>query len=302
MEDFVSDVLSKINIDSAVYFKYCFYAPWGMGIPKGNKAQFHMVVKGRCWLLRPNKNPLPVSQGDVIVFPHGGAHELKSDFEVESMPGGEVVNCIVNGEEPFQGSEDNCTLICGHFALDHDIRHPIIQNLPDCLIINGESYGRFDLLRNIAENLIEELNEQKPGYQLVTLRLADILLISVIRHYYLKNDRQINFLKDPIIYEALNIMHANLAVNWNIEKIIKELGISRTLFIEKFKKTMGETPIKYLSRWKLNEARSYLKSSSEPIHQIGYAVGYQSEAAFIRAFKKEFAISPHKFRLVTTDE
>lgn len=298
MKSLLSDILSTVSFKSAVYFKHGFCSPWGMDIARGDFSQFHLVTSGNCQLyMEESERPIKLEKGDIVIFPEGKPHQIKDQPGAICRGGKEVVQDIGKGIVPFEGAEISTHLICGHFEMDKDLSHPMFDKLPDCIIIKSSEYGRFDLIHSIFELIVEELRDQKAGYELVSIKLAEILYISIIRHYYLIQAKEaLNLFRDELIFKAVDIIHSDLAANYNIELLARKVGISRTLFIERFKNAVGETPMKYISNWRMTKAKYFLKNTDLVIAQIGEKIGYQSETAFNRAFKKQFAISPGKFR------
>lgn len=296
MESLLGDILATVKLKSAIYFKHGFCGSWGMETPKGPYSQFHLVTGGHC-VLSINTETFTLEKGDVAILPHGHAHQIKASKEAVCRLSKEALSEIVKGQQPFPGKEVSTQLICGHYELDRELSHQIFEELPSYIIIKSSDYGRYDLIYSMFELILEEMTLEKPGYETVSIRLAEILFISVIRHYYLHQaSKKLNLFKDELIYEAVNIIHKELATPWNIEKLARRLGVSRTLFIERFKNAVGETPMKYITQWRMTKARYLLKKTDLPLPQISEKVGYYSETAFNRAFKQICGISPGKFR------
>ncbi len=296
MESLLGDILSTIRLKSAIYFKHGFCGSWGMDAPDSPYSQFHLVTSGNCVLEIAGKiNSL--EKGDIVIFPQGTSHQIKATPDATCSPGYEAHKEILQGGQPFPGTEMNTQLICGHYEIDRELSHPIFEELPPYIIIKSIDYGRYDLIYSMFELILEEMTLQKPGFETVTIRLAEILFISIIRHYYLHQaSEKLNVFKDQMIYQAVNIIHKELASSWNIEKLAQRVGASRTLFIERFKSAVGETPMKYITHWRMTKARYLLKETDLPLPQVGEKVGYFSETAFNRAFKQSCGVSPGKFR------
>ena len=297
MKDVLSDVLSSLHLRSAVYFKEKFCSPWGMDVAEGKFAQFHIVSRGQCILYTDSiRTPTTLYQGDIILFPTGEAHQIKDLEEASCRPGGEIFQDIKDGIPPFSGENVTTSLICGHYELDLELSHPLFKELPSCVIIRGDTYKRSELIGNMIEMISMEIEEKKEGYELLTLKLAEVLLITLVRHYFQKEETEVNFVKDTLIYQSIGLMHADLSVNWKIEQLAREVGISRTLFIERFKKAVGLPPNKYIHEWKMAKAKQLLRVTDQPLSEVGASIGYHSEASFNRAFKQEFQLTPGKFR------
>ena len=296
MESLLGDILSTIRLKSAIYFKHGFCGSWGMEAPNSPYSQFHLVTSGNC-VLEIGEEINSLEKGDIAILPHGTPHQIKATPDAVCIPGQEAFMEIMKGDQPFPGKETSTQLICGHYEIDRELSHPIFEELPPYIIIKSADYGRYDLIYSMFELILEEMTLQKPGFDTVIIRLAEILFISIIRHYYLHQaSEKLNMFKDEMIYQAVNLIHQELANSWNIEKLAHRMGVSRTLFIERFKSAVGETPMKYITRWRMTKARYLLKKIDLPLPQIGEKVGYFSETAFNRAFKQMCGVSPGKFR------
>lgn len=298
MTGIINDIFSTIRFKTVIYFKYGFCKNWGMNVPKGNFAQFHIVTAGSCLLyIEGHLDPLPLQRGDIAIFPMGTPHQLKGSASSICLEGKTIVSGIKQGLAPFQGSEISTHLICGHFEIDRSYSHPILDQLPPSIIIKAEEYGRFDLIQAMLDLIMDELDQQNIGYQIVSTRLAEVLFISIIRHYYIHQPAEkLNLFKDALISKAVEIIHQDLSINWSIEQLARHVGISRTLFIERFKSALGEPPFKYITHWRMTKAKFFLQHTDKSLTTIAEELGYQSETAFNRAFKNHSTSSPGRFR------
>jgi len=296
MENLIGDILSTVRLKSAVYFKHGFCSPWGMDAPAGEFSQFHLVTHGNC-LLSVDGKSIELEKGDIAIFPKGLAHQIKDREDAVCRAGREVVAEIQEGKTPFAGQVAKTHLICGHYEMDRELSHPIFENLPGFLIIKSSEYGRFDLIHSIFELIVEELENKQPGHQTISLRFAEILFISIIRHYYLNQAKDaVNLFKDEAIYQSVDLIHKQLASTLNIENLARQAGLSRTLFINRFKSAVGETPLKYITNWRMTKAKYLLNSTDMTLTEIGEKIGYPTESSFNRAFKQNCQVSPGRFR------
>ncbi len=297
MKDLVEDVLETVNFKTALYFKHDFCGAWGMDVPSGDLGQFHFVTGGRC-VLQIDEKKHEVSRGDLIIFPHGYPHRIKANESAFCKPGKEVVREIMNDIKSVDNGAMTTQLICGHYELDRDLSHFILQELPELIIIKNEDYDRFDLMNSVLELIIDELKAKKAGYKLVSLRFSEILFVSILRHFYLHviDDSKANLLNDEAIYNSVNYIHTNIHADLSIQKLSRYSGISRTLFIERFKNSVGYTPLGYIKSWRMTKAKQLLKYSELSLGDISEQVGYASPSAFNRVFKQTFDISPKRFR------
>lgn len=296
--DVLSRVLEKVKLSSTVYFKSDFSAPWGMDIPKGPFAQFHLVTRGQCVLKLQDKT-IKLFAGDIVVFPLGTNHWLADSLKSKKVKGIEVVASIKNGRSIFAGEEVTTTLVCGHFEFDRNMNHPFINDLPDFIHIKDSELKELSWLENITNLVIQETGSSKPGNNLVVNKLGEILFIHTIRAYAEINANKKGFLfalKDIRINKALKVIHNNPEINWQLNTLAQTAGMSRTGFSNKFRDLIGYTPLSYLTQWRILQAKELLQESNKSVGEIANLVGYQSETAFNRVFKKNVAKTPLKYR------
>lgn len=296
--DVLSDILSKVKLSSVVYFKSDFSEPWGMDIPKGPFAQFHIVTKGQC-VLRTKNESIQLFRGDIIVFPFGASHWLASDENTKLYNGQEVVQSILSGKSLFEGDNLSTTLVCGHFDFDRNIDHPFIKELPSMIKISESDIKQFYWLKNITDLVIYEAEKEQSGSNIIINKLGEILFIHTLRAFIENNKLKSGFIaaiQDERISRALKVVHTSPENDWQLEKLAQIAGMSRTSFTNRFKMLVGETPFNYLTQWRILQAKELLTEHNLSVGEIAVQVGYQSEAAFNRVFKKRVEQTPLKFR------
>jgi len=296
--DVLSDVLRSVKLTSVVYFKSDFSAPWGMEVSSGEFAQFHMVIRGHC-VLKSDETNIVLNAGDIVVFPLGTAHWLADETSSQRSNGRDVVHAIQSGRPMFRGERVSATLVCGHFELDRGFDHPFIENLPTLIHIRDNEKRELSWLESISNLIIREADQEKPGSDLITSKLGEIFFIHILRAYILQHGKGQGFfaaLRDSRIAKALSAIHAQPDKNWTLADLSKVAGISRTGFSTQFKTLVGQTPLNYLTRWRMLMACEHLAISPGSVGEVGDRVGYQSEAAFNRAFKKYIGQTPLKYR------
>lgn len=296
--DVLSDIIRRIKLSSVVYFNKDFHHPWGMDIPKGNYAQFHLISKGQCLLDYQNQK-IKLFAGDIILFPFGAPHWLADVDKSTRSPGSQVVSRVMKGMDVFEGDELATTILCGHFEFDNHFDHPSIHHLPEMIIITDDEKREHQWLNQIASLVIQETSKHKNGSKEIIEKLAEILFIYVLRAYMVREKIRSGFyaaINDEKLSKVLSAIHNNVHYKWDLNSLAKEAGMSRTSFFNRFKSLMGESPIQYLTNWRLDKAKELLMESGKTIGQISEEVGYHSEAAFNRLFKKKNAITPLKYR------
>lgn len=296
--DVLSDILKKIKLSSAVYFKSDFSAPWGMDIPKGAFAQFHIVTKGQC-LLKTKGQSIQLFTGDIVMFPLGASHWLADNEDSKRHNGQEVVQSILRGESLFEGDKISTTLVCGHFEFDKNMGHPFVKALPAIIHITDAEKKEFLWLESIANLVIQEAGNEQSGSHIIVNKLGEILFIYTLRAYIQNNTSKKGFLaaiQDDRISSVLKVIHASPEKDWPLESLAQLAGMSRTSFANRFKILIGDTPFNYLTQWRLLQAKELLIESGKPVGEIAEEVGYQSEAAFNRVFKRRVNQTPLKFR------
>jgi len=296
--DVLSTVLKKVKLSSTVYFKSDFASPWGMDIPKGPYAQFHIVTRGQC-ILQTKEKSIQLFSGDIVVFPLGTSHWL-ADTESSSLTSGqEVVQSIVNGNSLFEGNQVATTLVCGHFEFDRHMNHPFVNELPEIIHITDSERKEKLWLENIATLIIQEAGNENAGSNIIVNKLGEVLFIHTLRAFFGRNIDNKGFLaavQDERIGKALHVIHEKPENDWQLQSLSKVAGMSRTSFSNQFKSLVGETPLSYITNWRILQAKELLKESTQSVGEIAEHVGYQSEAAFNRVFKKLVSITPLRYR------
>lgn len=298
MMDVLSDVLQLVRLRGTVYFQSDFAAPWGMAMETSDLAAFHMVVRGHCWLWTADSPPIPLAGGDMVLFTQGDAHWLSDKPGGACMPGVSVLADIQQGRSPFRQGDVCTTLLCGHFEFDRELHHPLLQELPPLIHLRGAARHETACLDTAAALITRETSAPRPGTAVVVDRLAEILFIQMLRAYMAETqpDGYWAALNDREISQALTLLHAQPEANWTLDSIARRIGMSRSAFATRFKQLVGETPMRYLTGWRMQKARELLRETNSPLSAIACQVGYHSQAAFIRAFHREFQQNPGAMR------
>ncbi len=298
--DVLSDILRVIRLQGSVYFRACFCSPWGMDIGQSPRASFHIVVRGQCWLrMEGLEHPLLLSGGDILVLPHGTAHQISHDLDSRCLPGEEVVSAYQRGEPLFVGDQENFDIVCGYFEFDQDWPHPLITALPRVIHLRPEEQHQFGWLDNALRQIICEAEGRQPGAEVLIDRFTEVLFIQVLRaHMQLQQgaDNYLSALSDKSVAKALSLMHNSPERDWTIEELAREVGMSRSAFANRFHELVRQPPMTYLFAWRMQLAKRQIEQTPTSLTDIGEQVGYQSVSAFKKAFKRFFAQTPASLR------
>jgi AraC family transcriptional activator of mtrCDE len=274
MTDVLAKALEAIRLRGTVYFKADFRAPWDMSIPSKEIAAFHVVAAGECWLRVDGAKPHRLRAGDIAMLPHGTAHELVHEASLT-------------------------TLVCGHFEYDHRGLHPFFRSLPTLIHIPANDAEQSSWLEAAGRLAAAESSSKNRGASAVVDRLAEALLLSTLR-LYLEHERApqgfVAAAKDPQIGLALAEIHDQPQRDWTLAELAKTAGLSRTVFASRFRDLVGDTPMRYLSRWRMLTARDLLEEAHLSTAEVAERVGYRSEFAFAKAFKRAFGKGPGQYR------
>jgi AraC-like DNA-binding protein len=301
--DVLSDILSSLRLGGGVYFRCEMSAPWGMAMPHTSVAEFHVVVRGNCWLRMPGQRELIALQGgDVVAFPHGGAHGLVDAPEREELPAAEILegqSVEHFGPVTHGGGGLPASILCGYFEFDRDSLHPLVAALPPLIHLRGTESSEFAWLQTALQFMIHETLAAKPGAEAVVSRLAGVLFVQMVRAYVAQSNSppaMLAAIADKQIGAALAFMHKEPARAWTLDTLARSAGMSRSALAARFHQLVGNTPMQYLTMWRMQRARKLLGESALSTAAIAERVGYQSEAAFAKAFKKALGTGPGAYR------
>jgi len=297
--DALSDVLDSLKLKGVVYQKIRFTAPWGVAIAQDQYSQFWRLLKGTCYVSIPGEEIIKMNEGDFILVPHGAAHRILGHPNNASVPSAQYVKALQNGQPLFQGNDEETLLIGGHFEFTSPVLHPFIQSLPKVIKINSHQNEIRLWLEQSAAFMNEELSTGRAGSSVILGRLAEVIFILIIRAYIEEAEVGRGFLraiKDPKISTSLNYMHTAPEKEWTLEQLAAAAGMSRSLYCKEFKRLLGETPLVYLTNWRILKSKEFLLENKENISEIAEKVGYQSEAAFNRLFKSKVGETPASYR------
>lgn len=303
--DALTQVLKVLRLQPSAFHHLKLESPWGMQLAAINGAAFHVVEEGQCWL-RLGDILRPLKQGDIIVVSNTASYELVADAESPVLMLDQVLSH--RGEDGYirLGTEQTglyTSLLCSYFRTEQNAPFPLFSILPPLIYIPGSAGRAIDWLAAPLELVAFEADHAYPGKETVISRIMDILLIMVIRHWIVHqqdtNGGWLNALYHPLIGEVLGYMHRQPELSWTVESLAAAVHMSRSSLANQFTLLVGEAPMKYLTRWRMQLAASHLLDDpAATVEQVALGVGYASPYAFSKTFKRWLGLSPTDYRQV----
>jgi AraC-like DNA-binding protein len=297
--DALSTILEAVGLKSVVYSKFPLATPWGLDIVKDENSQFWRLVSGSCTVGSPDGRVIEMAEGDLIFVPHGSAHWIANSATSLRMPSPEFVKARKEGIPVFSNGDNRTILVAGHFEFDYQSLHPFLKDLPPVIHIRQYVTENQLLVKEVTQLMLEELNNERPGSGVMLKCLSEIMFVNIIRAYLEQDMPDSGFLSalnDPRISKALKLMQDSPQNDWTLKSLASEVGMSRSVFFNQFKKLVHETPLGYLTNWRIRQAQKLLITDNSNISEIAANVGYQSEAAFNRIFKSKTGQTPAVYR------
>lgn len=313
--DLLSDVLKAVKLEGAIFFNGEFSAPWCLSARSSKDAahilsptaehliMYHFLTEGRAYARLHDGQREELTAGDVLIFPHGDAHFLGNGWPekpVDSIK--KFGKNITEGLKVarFGGGGEITRFVCGYLACQPRLSEVFLSGLPPLLKVNVRNEPSGEWIENSIRFSVGDMNGSNAGSKLVLAKLSEVLFVETLRRYItsLPVD-QTGWLagaRDPVVGHALALLHKEPAYDWTISDLARGVGLSRTRLAERFRHFLGESPMAYLAQWRLKLGAEILQSSDDSVAQVAEAVGYGSEAAFNRAFKREFNCPPAQFR------
>jgi len=332
--DVLSEVLRVVRLSGAIHFCGDFTQPWAvlssrpemlaarLKVPEGSVTPFHVFIEGNCWVTLSRLPPIRIGTGDVIIFPRGDQHVMASEpgiapvpiADIYSQPSKEQITVLRYG-----GGGQHARFICGFLHSDQQF-DPLLKSLPALLCVRArdetlaletldgggrreypiEHKREVEWWQASLRYLIGETAAPGPGNRAVLARLAEALFVEVLRWQF-RNAAQgcggwLAGLHDPQVGRVLSLLHALPSRPWTVDELAKEASISRAALAKRFVELVGQSPIQYLAGWRMHLARDLLRESTLGIGEIAGRVGYESEAAFNRAFRRLVGSPPATWR------
>ena len=313
--DAFSEILGGVALKGAVYFSAEFSAPWGFSTPPSrylasvlapgaaHLVVFHFLVEGSGYIQVENGCSLRLEAGDVIVLPHGDAHGMWSEEGVQDKETPAIVAKLKARDlRTMQagGGGEVARFVCGYMSCDPLLSRPILNSLPPAFKVNLRTDRSGHWLENAILHLVDEAASGHAGSEAMLAKLSEALFVDTLRRYIAGlPEQEVGWLaavRDPFVGKSLTLLHAKAQHRWTLAELAKEVGLSRSALVERFTRYLSEPPMAYLIRLRLQLAARALAATSRGVAEIASDVGYESEAAFNRAFKREFGFPPARYR------
>jgi len=313
--DPLSEILRVITLDSAVYFNAEFSEPWCLASPESRTLApifsrahehviiYHLLCEGRAWIQIEDGDRFALAPGDLVTFPHGHGHTLGSGAPVTPIDAAAALPGVLErGLEllRFGGGGATSRFICGFLACDPQLSQGFLGGLPPVIRINIRDDPSAQWLENSLRFSVTQAANPEAGAGAMLAKLSEVVFAETLRRFVREfPDGQTGWLagaRDAEVGRALTLLHGRPAHRWTLAELAREAGLSRTVLSERFRHFIGEPPMAYLTRWRLGLAARALGATSRSVVQVASGVGYESEAALNRAFKREYGLPPARYR------
>lgn len=277
----LSDILRSMRVKGSVYFCDHLTAPWSMDFTDTTSASFHLVRRGECWVMSGDQTQC-LGPGDLVFVEPGRDHVLASQPP---------------GQDPRSG-ETRTLLLCGYCEFAMETGTPLLDVFPSLIIVREDELIRHPWLKSTLDQLSAEYMSQQPGAELVVNKLTEIVLVELIRINFGRGQQNqfILALSDKRIAKALQHIHNDPHIAWTLEKMAEKVGMSRAAFAKRFKDLVGQPMFEYLTRLRMQRARELLVETTLPLYEVARRVGYESDLAFTKTFKKREGTTPIRYR------
>jgi AraC-like DNA-binding protein len=307
LEDALNDALRHVQVRGAVYCRSELRAPWAFGVERRPSAGFHAMLEGRGWLeVDGEDGRIELSPGDLVVLPHGHGHVMRDSPGTPPTSLAELIarHPLEDGIRLKMGGGRGAAtvVICGGFELEEHGTNPLLANLPDVIHIRGKNGRPVSWLRATLRQIDAETRSGLAGGQTLIARLSDVLFLQAVRACFAEQVQDgrgrgwLRALRDPHIGKAIALIHRRPEADWDVASLAAKVGMSRSSFSARFRALVGEPPLKYVARWRVHEAARLLRTSNAKLTEIAERVGYESDVALSRLFKRLAGIAPGSYR------
>lgn len=294
--DILTDILNTAGLNKRVLHQRSLYQPWSLTFPCPQSMGFHVITHGTAYLWQPKqKEPLVLHKGDIAFMSRGMEHHITTHHNEKLIDKNALLPIL---PENNTSEEKLLTLVSGAYQLWNQPIHPLFQDFPEWKIIKGDSISYADSLQNCLQLISLELEKPSLGSENIINSLLDVMFNLILRRILETQTEKpwsVTF-KDPIMLKALNLMHHDPAIDWTVEQLAQEVGLSRSGFALKFKQALGDTPLNYLTTLRVFKATKLLQSTDYNLEKVANLIGYKDAFSFSKTFKRLIGMSPKAFR------
>lgn len=312
--DALSETLRVVRLVGAIFIQGRFSAPWCYQSPRADSAApllepgaervviFHLITQGECFVEIDGEPPVHLEAGDAVVFPQGHAHRMCSAPGIEPARGARLENILSRRPRKlvYGGGGLTTRLVCGYLACDTRLARMLLRGLPSLMKVSVRGSNAGVWLEASLQYALAEARSPRPGGASVLAKLAEVLFIEVLRLYMNEQSAGrpgwLGAVRDRIVGAALTQLHTRPAHTWTLESLARAAGTSRSVLAERFQHLVGSGPMEYLTQWRMLLAANLLCGSNAPLARIAEDIGYQTDTAFIRAFRREYGMPPATWR------
>lgn len=313
--DALSDVLRTTRLTGGVFLHAEFTEPWCLGVRISPSScapyldettdviPYHYVLDGVLRVQDTERNRIELAPGEVVLFPRNGEHLLGGDLDLPPVSGDDVVDEPVSGGLAairLGGGGALTRVICGFLGGERLTQNPIVATLPEMLHFDARASGAADWIRSTFSYAAEEIAAGRMGSATMLARISELLFVEAVRRYSESLPEQqtgwLAALRDPYVSRALALLHGQIGERWTVDELGRATGLSRSALAERFNELLGMPPMQYLTHWRMQVATRELRDTRKSLMQIAALVGYDSEAAFARAFKRVIGVPPATWR------
>ncbi len=314
--DVLSEVLRVVRLQGALFYNAEFSSPWSVYAASSHGLAryfatdtervvvYHLLTEGRASVRLEGGKSLSLEAGDIVMIPHGDRHIVENGPASRTVDDCDhLTEVLSQGLKLWRvgGGGEVTKFVCGYMACEPRLGQVFLSGLPPVFKVSMRAHGSGGWLENSIRFFVDQADSFQPGGEAVLAKLSEVLFVETLRAYIAtlpaKQTGWLAGARDPEVGKALALMHQKPAHPWTIASLAKEAGISRSVLAERFRHYLDQTPMAYLTRWRLQLGAQMLASTNYSVVQIAAEVGYESEAAFNRAFKREFDNPPARFRI-----
>jgi AraC-like DNA-binding protein len=312
--DALSETLRVVRLTGAIFINGRFSAPWCYHSPTADVAApllepgaervviFHLISEGECLVELDGEPPIRLVAGDVVVFPHGAAHRMASASGLEPGAGRPLTDVLARRPRrlAFGGGGATTRIVCGYMACDARVARMLLAGLPTAVVVNLRSASGGAWLESSVQYALGEARSPRPGGAGVLAKLAEVLFIEVLRLYMTEEGEGrtgwLAGVRDRTVGAALSALHRDPAHAWTLDELARTAGASRSVLAERFQALVGTSPMQHLTQLRMLLAANLLRGGSASLAQVAEDVGYQTDTAFSRAFRREYGLPPATWR------